>query len=307
MLKVCIEVLKLNISGNMIPQTWFNHIKRGKLQKPDLVAMWLLSDILYWYKPIEVRDELSGNFIEYKKKFKENKLQKSYDSYSNLLGIPKKTIKEHFKLLKDLGLISIEFRNIELENGLKLSNVMYVEPCIKEIEKITYESENKSIPMHQKGTEGIYQKGIHPPIKKGNTNTETTTKNTNTENKKEKKEKKDFFSSLLGLEDIRNLLKELEVDDNFLSRLIKHRRDIKKPLKTEKMVKGLLNAIIQCKKIKGLKADKILEILEEKGWASIKPEWIRESKEKDYELDDLKMFGYKNESDKFIDVEVLNG
>jgi len=305
--EICLNVLKLSISGNIIPQNWFKYIRRGKTQRPDLVAMWILSDILYWYKPVEIKDEVTNEIIGYKKKFKEDKLQKSYDSYSKLLGIPKKTIKEHFKLLRDLNLISIEFRNIELESGLKLANVMYVEPNIKEVESITF----RDIPIHQKEKEGISEKGIHPTAKKGNTNTENTTENTNTATKYNKeREGSTLLKRVLAKINIQSLMKNLEIDENFLIELLYYREQIGKPLKTERAISGLLNDLLNCKLKTKKSVEEIFEIMEIQGWKTIKAEWVKrledEDKAKnknDYDLEDLEKFGYK--PSKIITTEVI--
>ena len=46
---------RIEISGNIIPQKWYRVILRDN-GKPDLLAIILLSDIVYWYRPVEVRD-----------------------------------------------------------------------------------------------------------------------------------------------------------------------------------------------------------------------------------------------------------
>ena len=50
------ENAKLNISENIIPQTWYKTVIRDN-GKPNLTAIVILSDIVYWYKPTEVREE----------------------------------------------------------------------------------------------------------------------------------------------------------------------------------------------------------------------------------------------------------
>ena len=60
---------KMNISGNIVPNNWFYHILRDT-GKPNLLAISILSEIVYWYRPTEIRDEISGLTIGYKKKFK---------------------------------------------------------------------------------------------------------------------------------------------------------------------------------------------------------------------------------------------
>ena len=63
------ENAKLNISGNVIPQMWYRTIVRES-GKPNLTAIIILADIVYWYKPTELRDESSGQVVAVKKKFK---------------------------------------------------------------------------------------------------------------------------------------------------------------------------------------------------------------------------------------------
>ena len=56
------ENAKLNISGNVIPQMWYRTIIRES-GKPNLTAIIILADIVYWYKPTELRDENSGQVV----------------------------------------------------------------------------------------------------------------------------------------------------------------------------------------------------------------------------------------------------
>ena len=42
------ENAKLNISGNIIPQVWYRTIIRES-GKPNLTAIIILADIVYWY------------------------------------------------------------------------------------------------------------------------------------------------------------------------------------------------------------------------------------------------------------------
>ncbi|MCR5739419.1 MAG: hypothetical protein K6G43_06335, partial [Lachnospiraceae bacterium] len=50
------DIGQMEISGNVIPEAWFNTvISRGG--KTNLLAINILSDTVYWYRPTEVRDE----------------------------------------------------------------------------------------------------------------------------------------------------------------------------------------------------------------------------------------------------------
>lgn len=87
--KIVDQSSQLNISGNIIPQTWYKSIVREN-GKPYLTAIVILADIVYWYKPTEIRDEGSGQLVALKKKFKADLLQRSYQQISDEFGISKK-------------------------------------------------------------------------------------------------------------------------------------------------------------------------------------------------------------------------
>ena len=47
---------QIRLTGNVTPQIWYRTITREN-GKPHLLAIAILSDIVYWYRPAEVRDE----------------------------------------------------------------------------------------------------------------------------------------------------------------------------------------------------------------------------------------------------------
>ena len=49
----------INISGNIIPAIWYRTITKEN-GKPYLLAIVILADIVYWYRPSEVRDQGNG-------------------------------------------------------------------------------------------------------------------------------------------------------------------------------------------------------------------------------------------------------
>jgi len=134
--KVCSEMKSFRLEGDIIPVSWYENIRKGK-NKPDLEACLILANILYWYRPTEIRDETSERVVEYKQKFKGDKLQKSYQQYADFLGIPKSSVKRAIDNLVKLKLITREFRNIDTEQGIRVANVMYLEPILWEITEIT--------------------------------------------------------------------------------------------------------------------------------------------------------------------------
>ena len=82
----------INISGNIIPAVWYRTITKEN-GKPYLLAIVILADIVYWYRPSEVRDQGTGHILGWKKKFSDDLLRQSYQYYADLFGESKKTIK----------------------------------------------------------------------------------------------------------------------------------------------------------------------------------------------------------------------
>jgi len=128
------DISEIKIDEPPIPNSWFKHIiyktKKGT-QKPDLLAMCILLDILKEYRDFPKMDSL---VIE---KFEYGLLQKSYNEYSKIFNHSKKQIRESFSVLETLDIVKLEFRNIKIKEGI-LYNVMFIEPNPKKIKNITY-------------------------------------------------------------------------------------------------------------------------------------------------------------------------
>ena len=76
-------------AGNYIPLSWHKTITREN-GKPYPTAIMILSDIVYWYRPREVRDESTGLVVRAEKKFKADFLQRSYQQLADLFGYSKR-------------------------------------------------------------------------------------------------------------------------------------------------------------------------------------------------------------------------
>ena len=132
-----LEITEINLEGNIIPHNWYSAIAKPN-GSPDMISIILLSEIVYWYRGIPVKDEATGQFLGYKKKFKEDMLQRSYKSLEDQFGFSKEQIKRSLVRLEQLGLIKRVFKNIELENGNKLTNVMYIKIYPEKVMEITH-------------------------------------------------------------------------------------------------------------------------------------------------------------------------
>lgn len=194
---VCHQMLNCRLTGNITPISWFRNILTAS-GKPDVVAIILLSDIVYWYTPVMTRDEHSGDVIGIQQKFQADKLQKTYQEYADIFGFSKNQIKNAIDNLVSQNLITREFRQIKTGSGLAITNVMYIEPNIDNIVKISNKSRSSQkvggyppkklgdIPPKSSGV-SPQKNGGHPPKKfgdippkNGGTYTEITTENTTT-------------------------------------------------------------------------------------------------------------------------------
>ena len=171
---------QIRITGNVTPQVWYKTITR-KNGKPHLLAIAILSDIVYWYRPVEIRDESTGHITGYGKRFKWDMLQRSYDQFADFFGESKRSITEAVALLESLGIIRREFRTIEI-GGMKYNNILFIDLFPEQLRRITYpETEEEEATVSVPDTEactpcpGIPGEGSQ---NSGTRNTKNTTENT---------------------------------------------------------------------------------------------------------------------------------
>lgn len=127
----------VSVVGNVTPQIWYRTITRDN-GKPYLLAIAILADICYWYRPTEMRDESSGQIIGWKKKFRGKCLQKSYQQYAELLGESKRTVKAAIDRLVELGIVKRHFDDVTVAMGGTLRNVMFLDLNIETLKACTY-------------------------------------------------------------------------------------------------------------------------------------------------------------------------
>jgi len=142
--EVSYQMGTLNYEGNMTPHSWFQHIKR-KNKKTDSIAINLLSEIVYWYRPYCVRE---GSREIWKKKYIADILQKSYAELEEKFGYTKDQMRDSFKLLQNLGLVLLEFRTVH-KNGVTNSNVMFIRVFPEKIKEITESELKKFVPSSE--------------------------------------------------------------------------------------------------------------------------------------------------------------
>lgn len=182
----------VSLSGNVIPAIWYQRITREN-GKPHLLAINLLADIVYWYRPTEIRDEQTGALCGYKKKFSADLLQRSYSDIAEFFGCSKVEATRAVVTLEQLGLIQREFRTIVI-NGVRCNNVLFIKLFPERLKAIT--GIDDSYP--QKCIDLSTQKltGVGANVDTNTKNTSETTQKT-TQKKGSKKEPLKSFDELI--------------------------------------------------------------------------------------------------------------
>ena len=195
----CDQLRKVAFSGNVIPQIWYRVFVKSDLKhpKPHLLAINILADIVYWYRPREIRDEGSGQIIGYQKKFREDLLQRSYSQIAEQFGCSAGQAKDAIVFLEQMGVVRREFRTLH-SNGMTYANVLYLALDVERLKELTYpcgEISPDGCPEDPDGVSdeishtpvsefrgGCAEISTHPPVKFPQTNTEITHTKTTTEN-----------------------------------------------------------------------------------------------------------------------------
>lgn len=192
--KVADQIGELEIVGNIIPHLWYKNITFTN-GKPHFVAITILADIVYWYRPTMIRDE-SGMIVGARTKFKGDMLQKSYQAFADTYGFTKRQVKDAIDFLVDHHLLVREFRTIST-SSIILSNVMYVQPVAESVKRVMNErcnvSEISSVcpPVTLERTSPSVSKDsqlrqeVGAPEMDGGTYTESTSKNSSEKNEQQ--------------------------------------------------------------------------------------------------------------------------
>jgi hypothetical protein len=186
-IEVYMEMKDICLEGNLIDNGWIESLKYDN-GKTNLNAVFLLSEITYWYRPTLIKSETTGQVVGYKKKFAADKWQIRYDELGKRLGLTKGQVKDACDFLRDKGLITIEFRTVQTYYG-PLPNVMFIEPVIENLKKITginrivedSQSSNEGYPPSKRNTpyvekEGTKGQNVTSVVIDSDTNTTTPSK-----------------------------------------------------------------------------------------------------------------------------------
>ena len=132
------QIGQLNFTGNVIPSVWFQTVV-SSAGRPNLLACQLLSEIVYWYRPSEVRDQQTGQFIGYRTKFKGDLLQKSYQSLADLYHVSKRQVMRAVVFLeKEIQVLKRVFRSVPGKDGMIYNNVLYIWLDTERLKELTF-------------------------------------------------------------------------------------------------------------------------------------------------------------------------
>lgn len=126
----------IQFTGNVIPQIWYKQVVRDN-GKPHLLAISILADIVYWYRPMEIRDPGTGSFLGFRKKFKGELLQRSYQQFADMFGESKRTVTEAIIRLENMGIIKRIFKTVNI-GGMLYNNVLFIQLNTDKLQDITY-------------------------------------------------------------------------------------------------------------------------------------------------------------------------
>ena len=127
------QIGEMEIVGNIVPHLWYKNITFSS-GKAHFIAITLLADIVYWYRPTMIRDD-SGMIDGARTKFKGDMLQKSYHAFADTYGFTKRQVKDAIDFLVEHHLLIREFRTIST-SSLILNNVMYVQPVAGNVKRV---------------------------------------------------------------------------------------------------------------------------------------------------------------------------
>ena len=172
----------INFTGNIIPHTWYGAIQTEK-GKPDVNAIAILSEILYWHRPRESCGDGDSGETVLEKRFASDMLQLSYGQLNKKFHLSKAQCRRAMKNLERLGVIKRHLRDIETDAGDSLNNVMFIELFSDRLLQLTFPGEDapgaKNITRVSNGMDKVIAFDEPVGITKDMTNTKNTTEITN--------------------------------------------------------------------------------------------------------------------------------
>ena len=143
------EIGKIHFEGNIIPHQWYQHV-RLESGLPDLPAITILAEIIYWYRPYQTLTKGGRPILH--KHFDGDMFQCTAAYFESKFGLTKDQTRKALKRLEDGGYIRREYRDI-VQQGILRNNIMFIEPVPATILSITHPA---------KFIEATAQQATHP-------------------------------------------------------------------------------------------------------------------------------------------------
>lgn len=140
------EVGRIKFEGNVTPHSWYKHLRHDG-GKPNLVAITLLSELVYWYRPVVERDEATGRVTNIRKKFSGDKYRTSYGQMGERFGFTRRQTQDAINFLAEKGVITKEVRDRVQTGEAMHGNVLFLEICpdrLREISDLEVDAEGPS-------------------------------------------------------------------------------------------------------------------------------------------------------------------
>lgn len=147
------EMAKIRITGNIVNPNWFK-TSLYENGKPNLNAIVILADIVYWHRPTEIRDEETGEQIGLKKKFSGTSFHRSYKQFRKQFGLSKRQVQLALQALENLGVIQRKYCTVEA-NGQTEYNAMFIDLVPSVLQELTNPTDKVDTSMSLPGNTDI--------------------------------------------------------------------------------------------------------------------------------------------------------
>lgn len=132
---------QISITGDVTPRIWRQTITHEESGRPYTLAISILSDLVYWYKPREVVDERTGMVSRWQQRFSGGDLlARSYEQMAEMFGVCRRSVAYALKRLEDLGVIRRHVRTIAktIDGVTAHLNMLFIELVPRVLRKLTY-------------------------------------------------------------------------------------------------------------------------------------------------------------------------
>lgn len=166
---------QMAFSGNIIHRAWLMRPElRLDNKKLNTVAVMLLADCIYWYRPAKVIDEATHQITRVHKRFKADMWHIDYAAWDEAFGFSERQVRDAASFLVKRGLLRREVRNsaVEMKNGQKsvLPSRVFLEPIPEAIQRLhePLDREDSRLTLKREGGGSRYNVS-DPDVKTGAT------------------------------------------------------------------------------------------------------------------------------------------